>query len=167
MFFVSVNHCDALQLLVERQNYASAFALLRPTFENSFRAVWLNKCANESQVEKAIQKADWPPVRNLIESIEEHTKQSKLFSILWSKLKTFAHDFTHGGIQLAGRHISENGVITPHISQKEIELLLEISVLVSTYILGEFIELSGDKRALPLFEKLVNETNQWLFAKAC
>jgi hypothetical protein len=165
MFFVSVSHCDAVQLLAKNKNLTSAFALLRPTLENSFRAAWLFRCADEEEAKKAIKKSKWPSVGQAIEEIENESIQTKLFSMLWGKLKTFANDFTHGGSQLAGKHMKNDGFISPNFSEKEISVLLDVSVLISTYILGELIELSNEtEKVLPLYKKLVDETNEWFFS---
>ena len=67
MFFVSVSHCDAVQLLAKNKNLTSAFALLRPTLENSFRAAWLFRCADEEQTKNAIKKSN-----NIKQCISNH-----------------------------------------------------------------------------------------------
>ncbi|WP_353681528.1 DUF5677 domain-containing protein [Alteromonas sp.] len=59
MLFVSLNHCDAIQLLAQKRNFASAYALLRPLFETTFRSMWLHRCATDEQLNKCIQKDEW------------------------------------------------------------------------------------------------------------
>ncbi|NRF17429.1 DUF6988 family protein [Vibrio coralliilyticus] len=167
MLFVSINHCDALQLLCEKKNFASAFALIRPTIENTMRAVWLRNIATEAQSNRALYKDKWPAVWELIELVEKKTGQTKLFSKLWSDIKHFSHDFTHGGIQLANRQIAPNGIITPNVPDDEVRLLLRLSAVVSVYALGELIELANEERAIPLYEKLVNQTTERMFGQAC
>ena len=167
MFFVSISHCDAVQTLVEKKNFASAFSLVRPTLENTFRAVWLRKCANKDQANKAIYKDKWNAVGKNIELIEEEYEDSMLFSKLWEMLKPFVHDFTHGGSELTSRHISKGGFITPTIDDQEVSFLLQLTVLVSTYVLAELVELSGEKQFEPYVEKLANQTCTKVFGTDC
>ncbi|MEH0759727.1 hypothetical protein H4F20_08520 [Vibrio sp. 16] len=158
MFFVSISHCDAVQTLVEKKNFASAFSLVRPTLENTFRAVWLRKCANKDQANRAIYKSKWNAVGKNIELIEDQYEDSILFSKLWEMLKPFVHDFTHGGSELTLRHISKDGFITPTVDDQEVRFLLQLTVLVSTFALAELVDLSGEKKFEAYVEKLVDQT---------
>ena len=63
--------------------------------------------------------------------------------------------------------IATNGIITPNVPDDEVRLLLRLSAVVSVYALGELIELANEKRAIPLYEKLVNQTTERMFGQAC
>ena len=163
MLFATINHCDAIQVLIQQRNMASTYALVRPTIECVMRSAWLRHCASELEASRALTKDNWPPIWKCIELVEEKTEQTKVFSVMWNNIKDHAHDFTDGGIQLARRQIAPNGIITPNVSDDEIRLFLRLSAVVSTFALGELIELSNDARAEPLYEKLVNQTHKALF----
>lgn len=156
MLYTSMNHCDAIQVLVQQQNLASSSALLRPLFENTFRAVWLHNCASEEQSLKVMNSKDgWPSPWNAIQLIEAQSDNPKLLSKLWEIMRENMHDFTHGGRELAYRQIGGN-IITSNISYSEVFELMKIVVLFSSYVLSQLIELSEDKDAILLLEDLLD-----------
>ncbi|MGF1742222.1 DUF5677 domain-containing protein [Vibrio profundum] len=167
MFFASINHCDAIQVLTKQRNFASSFALLRPLLENTFRAVWLHNCASIEQSQKAMIKGKWPSAWDAINSIEELSGCPKLLSKIWSDMRNHMHDFTHGGSELAYRHFGEDNVITPNVDDSEVLRLIQIVVLVSSYVLSQHIELSENEKAIRLLERLVDQSTSWCFTTGC
>lgn len=70
MFSVELNHCDAVQLLIEKGNFPSADALARPMLETTIRSIQLHRIANESQINEYILGDKFKSTRELIEEIE-------------------------------------------------------------------------------------------------
>lgn len=156
MLYTSMNHCYAIQVLVQQQNLASSLALLRPLFENTFRAIWLRNCASEVQSIKVMNSKDgWPSAWDAIQLIEAQSDSPKLLSMLWDKMRLNMHSYTHGGHELTHRHIGGN-FITSNISDSEVIELIKIAVLFSSYVLSQLIELSEDKDAILLLKELIN-----------
>src|SRR5688572_9660964 len=71
MLFVTLNHCDAIQLLIQKQNTSSGYALLRPLLETAYRAFWICKCATDEQINKVLDHDEWKPAWQLIGEVEE------------------------------------------------------------------------------------------------
>jgi len=166
MLFVSLNHCDAIQLLSQKKNFASSYALLRPLFETTFRAIWLHRCADDNQVAKCIETDDWKSAWKLVQEIESHTGNAPIFSKMWEELRDFMHSFTHGGIQNAARQISDDNFITPSLSDDEIFQLMQKVGLFSWTILGELIDLAENEDLIPIYEELGHTLQGWAFNKS-
>ena len=137
MLYVSLSHCDVIQLLLEQGNLASTNALLRPLFETTIRSIWLCRCASEDQVTRCIETDDWKSPWVLSLEIESSTDRAPVLSWLWSGLRSNMHRYTHGGIQNAVRHIGVDEVITPNISEDDILTLMKIVGFLSLMILCE------------------------------
>lgn len=163
MLFVALNHADAIQVLAQQRNFASAYALIRPLFETTFRAIWLFRCATEDQVEKLKATDDWKSAWELVLEIEEHKGQAPILSRMWSDMRLLMHSFTHGGFQNAYRQLGENNVVSPNLPDEEVFQLMQKVGLFSWVILGELIDLSEKEELLSMFEVLGNKLNRWAF----
>lgn len=166
MLFMSLNHCDAIQLLSQKRNFASSYALLRPLFETTFRAIWLHNCATDEQVDKCIEKDKWKSAWDLVQEIESHTGNPPIFSKMWNELRTFMHSFTHGGIQNAVRQIGDENYITPNLSDDEVFQLMQKVGLFSLTILSELIDLAEKEDFIPLYEELSLSFQAWAINKS-
>lgn len=141
MLYVAFNHCDGIQTLAEKRNFASAFALVRPLLESSFRAIWLHRCATNQELTKCIETDEWKSAWNLVNKIEAEMNFSPILSKMWSELRPSLHSYTHGGIEIAIRHITDESTITPNVSDEEVLQLMQIVGLMSWLIFAEFIDL--------------------------
>jgi len=52
---IALEHHAAIWLLTDRKLNGSAFALVRPVYDTTLRALWINKVATEQQMEKALE----------------------------------------------------------------------------------------------------------------
>lgn len=107
---LSLQHADAVRLLMEQKLESSAAAMLRCQFEAFVRGVWLLHCASDDQVQllssspqedqgegKALPMlskmfeslAQVPEVANLVPLLEELKKHA------WSALNSFIHAGVH------------------------------------------------------------------------
>ena len=163
MLYVAFNHCDGIQTLAEKRNFASAFALVRPLLESSFRAIWLHRCATDHELIKCIETDEWKSAWNLVNKIETEMNFSPTLSKMWSDLRPSMHSYTHGGIEIAIRHITDESTITPNVSDEEVLQLMQIVGLMSWLIFAEFIDLSNSEEQIPLYEEIGLELQQWAF----
>lgn len=166
MLFVSLNHCDAIQMLAQKRNFASAYALLRPLFETTFRAMWLHRCATDAQIDKSIQKDEWKSAWTLIQEVESSIRQPPLLSRMWEDMRPFMHSFTHGGIQNAGRQVGQGNIVTPNLSDEEVRHLMQKVGVFSWVILKELIDLTDSENLVRDFEQIGTSLNEWAFAIA-
>ncbi|PCJ86072.1 MAG: hypothetical protein COA54_09535 [Thiotrichaceae bacterium] len=166
MLFVSFNHCDGIQILVQKKNFASAYALVRPLLETSFRAIWLHRCANEQQIQECMEKDKWKSAWDLVQEIEAYNGNTPILSNIWSEMRPLMHSYTHGGVQNAFRQLGDGNSVTPNIPDIEVFQLMQTVGLMSWLILAEVIDLSKNSDQLKLFEELGKGLNQWAFNKS-
>ncbi|MGP1834333.1 DUF6988 family protein [Shewanella frigidimarina] len=164
MLFVSLNHCDAIQLLIQKRNFASSYALLRPLLETTYRSVWLNRCASKEQINKCIDKDKWKSTWDLVQAIEVYSGNAPILSKVWEELRPLMHSYAHGGNQNAFRQLGDGNYITPNIDDTEVVQLIQVVALMSFVVLAELIDLSENTESLVL-EKMSESMQQWALKK--
>ncbi|MCF6226389.1 MAG: DUF5677 domain-containing protein [Xanthomonadales bacterium] len=163
MLYVAFNHCDGIQTLAQKKNFASAYALVRPMLETSFRAIWLHSCATDEQVQNCMEKDRWESAWNLILEIEEKNDNAPILSGIWSDARPRLHSYTHGGVEIAIRQLGNESSIAPNLSDLEVFQLMQTVGFVSWMVLGEIINLSKNESQLGVFEKLGEGLSEWAF----
>lgn len=166
MLFVSFNHCDGIQTLVQNKNFSSAYALIRPLLETSFRAIWLHRCANEQQIQECMENDQWKSAWVMVQEIETYNSNTPILSNIWSEMRPLMHSYTHGGVHNALRQLGDGNSVTPNIPDIEVFQLMQTVGLMSWLLLAEIIDLSKNKEQLKLFEELGKGLNQWAFNKS-
>jgi hypothetical protein len=68
---IALEHHEAIWLLTERKLNGSAFALVRPVYDTTLRALWINKVATQQQMEKALQDELGFPLEKICAEIKE------------------------------------------------------------------------------------------------
>ena len=99
---VTQDHHCAIALLLEKELFASAFALVRIQFESYVRGLWLAHVATDGQVAQFSTGTEPPPMNALLASLENvesfqdghlsHIKQES-----WSAMCSYTHT---GGLQV-------------------------------------------------------------------
>ena len=106
----SIEHGQAILVLVDEELYGSALALVRLQFEAYVRGTWLAQCASDSEVDKAGHDR-FPEINSMIASLEE---PRLLDSALLSKIKGDAwkplNSLTHTGYQQIGPRLNKDGI---------------------------------------------------------
>lgn len=165
MLYVAFNHCDGIQILAQKKNFASACALLRPLLETSFRAMWLHRCATEEQVQNCMENDNWKSARDLAQEVEAKNGNTPILSNIWSDLRPMLHSYTHGGVQNALRQLGFENSITPNLTDLEVFQLMQAVGLLSWMLLVEFIDLSKNEKLLDSLENLSVGLSEWAFNK--
>jgi len=68
---IALEHHAAIWLLTDRKLNGSAFALVRPVYDTTLRALWTNKVATEQQMEKALEDELGFPLEKICAEIKE------------------------------------------------------------------------------------------------
>jgi len=165
MLYVAFNHCDGIQVLAQKRNFASAYALVRPMLETTFRAMWLHRCATEEQIKNCMEKDKWKSAWDLVQEIETVNGNTPTLSAIWSDVRPVLHSYTHGGVQNAIRQLGYENSITPNIPDLEVFKLMQTVGLLSWMLLAEMIDLSKNDSQLGVFEKLGKGLSCWAFNK--
>lgn len=165
MLYVAFNHCDGIQILAQKSNFASAYALVRPMLETSFRAMWLHRCATKEQIQSCMDHDKWKSAWDLIQEIEAQNGNVPILSGIWSDVRPMLHSYTHGGVQNAVRQLGYDNSIMPNLPDLEVFQLMQTVGLLSWMILAEMIDLSKSESQLEVFEKLSKGLSDWAFNK--
>lgn len=165
MLYVAFNHCDAIQILAQKKNFASAYALVRPMLETSFRAMWLHRCATEEQIQNCMENDKWKSAWDLVQEIEAKNGNTPILSRIWSDVRPMLHSYTHGGVQNAVRQLGRDNSIMPNLPDLEVFQLMQTTGLLSWMILAEMIDMSKNESQLEVFERLSVGLSDWAFNK--
>jgi hypothetical protein len=87
----------AITLLISNGLNGAAAALMRPIFEATVRALWINKCASDNDVQRFQTGANiFPEMKIMMEGIDKEYLTEKFFLEMkkasWGRLNDFAHN---------------------------------------------------------------------------
>ena len=93
---IAQDHHAATIVLLERELYSSAVALVRPQYEAYVRGLWLAHCASDAQVQRFASGGEPPKISIMLlalESIEAYKdgQLSKIKDESWSAMCSFTH----------------------------------------------------------------------------
>ena len=155
MIYSALNICDAMQLLIQKQNFVPTVILLRSLFEYIFRVYWLNRVASAAEVNKVIHEGKWPDTKTLHSSISELPYIDKLV-IKKQEMNDILCSYVHGGSQ-AALSMMGNGTIQPNIPDSDVSSLLCDIQLSSYMLLSELESLSGENNFQAEIDKITEE----------
>ncbi len=165
MFYVALNHCDAIQILLQKRNFASADALARPMLETTIRSIWLNRVASEKQIQQCMDRDKFQSSWEMTEALENDANMPPMLSKFWSYLKPVMHSYTHGGVENALRQIHEDGSISPSKPESEIESYIQIVGAMSITVLSEMSSLTANNNMGSKLKELEGNYLEWAFNK--
>jgi hypothetical protein len=117
-------HHKAIRLLLKNSLVGSAFSLLRPTFENYVRGVWLLRRASDEEVKEFTQDRIAKPFGVLIEEIERNPGYnvavlSRVKEKTWRAMCSYAH----GGFLPVVRRIIPGEITTNYSDEEKLEVI--------------------------------------------
>jgi hypothetical protein len=123
-FHQALEHHEAIVRLVRLRLYGSAFALVRPLFESYVRAIWLGKCANDSDLGRFHKGKLNKEFGALVSDIEAHEGYNvgviaRVKSASWRAM----NDFTHGGPLQIIRRITNDSIAANYANDEVAEAL--------------------------------------------
>jgi len=168
---VTLDHAQGIKNCLIGKSYAPAFALLRVLFETYIRAMWLEKCADENQLDKFINhdKIVSKENKNLyfkdmileVELLHDFPPYlSEIATHTWSGLNSITHS---GSIQL---HNNFNGsTIQSCYDDEHINEAVEFSAMISCMAYAGICDLATTPNAGQDSEKLMKFVQSWAFNK--
>jgi|ERR1700733_753833 len=125
----TVEHHEAMLLLIRNGKAGSAFALARGVVENMYRGLWVNFCATPEELERFEKKDEWKgTIADAAAAIDDKYQADGFFLDLkkrgWKALNGYAHT---GMLQLGRRYTGQN--LQPNYSDGEI---IQITTTVTT-----------------------------------
>ncbi|MEZ9370446.1 DUF5677 domain-containing protein [Shewanella sp. 10N.286.51.B2] len=167
LFAVTLDHSQGIKNCLIGEAYPPAFSLLRVLFETYIRAMWLEKCADEKQLEKFINEDEVVSKKNKklyfkdmileVESLHEFPAYfSEIAKYTWNGLNSFTHS---GSIQL---HNNFNGsTIQSRYDDEHINEALEFSAMISCMAYAGLCDLATSSNAGNESEKLMTFVQSW------
>ena len=130
-FAITQEHHHGINVLLKANRFASAVALLRPTFEAYVRGAWLDACGSEHEVEGFLEGAEPPQLGKLLLDLENTERfQGGELSAFKSQYWNALCDFTHSGGLHVQRWNTEAG-IEPNYEPSEIAQILRFAQYLS------------------------------------
>jgi hypothetical protein len=132
-FAVVQEHQQAVLVLLQPEHplHASAFALVRPTFEAYVRGMWLSHCASDAQVERFCSGAKPPDMASLIAAVEKAGQFTKnLLTVVYKNNWSAFSSYTHTGSHQVQRWNSADA-IQPNYTSEEVDEVLRFTAAVA------------------------------------
>jgi len=155
-------HTKSIAVLMEKELYGSAYALLRSCIEGYFRGRWLLHCATDDQVTKfTTRDAQWPKLTQQIIEVAEHQGLPNSYDRYIGKNMGLLDALTHGlSTQIKwrcnDRHIGFTNMTEENIS----ELHREVVFISFMSTLG-MVEIAQDTDALLKLESITSEVTSY------
>jgi hypothetical protein len=131
---IAFEHNESIAVLIGKHLYGSAFALMRPLFDTLYRALWVNGCATEAQIEEIAEndRFKFPGVTEMVEAIDGWYASEGFFSAIKTEVWEALCSYTHSGLlQVSRRFVGH----TVKPSYKDGELLEVINATTAAIIL--------------------------------
>jgi hypothetical protein len=142
-FDLTLEHHNAVIVLVEARLAACAFALLRVMYESHVRGVWFMSVANDNEVD-AYQKLRSKPLDSMVRAINQHPDWKNVgYSKFQAYAKNILDNYVHTGYLAVSRRISPDAVEQVHDEDQEIEAL-SFADLFALCTTEQVTALSGD-----------------------
>ncbi len=163
LFTLCLDHAAAIMILFDKKVFASAFALIRPFFEASIRANWIQFCSSEDEIDY-IKKHD-----KFKKSASKMTKELEaargypdtLTRVIENRMTTM-HSFTHGGmLQISKKYKGDS--LEPNFELTEIDEVLRFLALISIMAFSAIAEISSKDEKQQIASDLLSWINQWAF----
>jgi Family of unknown function (DUF6988) len=155
---IALEHHEAIYLLVKSQLHGSAFALVRSLFDAVFRALWINSCATEDQIEEVASrdKAKFPSMADMVAMIDQSYSTDNFFTSIKDVSWAAMCSYTHSGLLQITRRFSGDQV-KPNYGDAEIREVLN-SVNTAVILLSRMFFLStGCRLEAAEVEKMMAE----------
>lgn len=146
LYDIAIEHYFGIVKLVDARIYASAFALLRSSFESFIRASWIHLSATDDQIKIFIEN-DYikPSINKLTEAIDTQPDFCDISLVtLTTNAWTAMNSYTHSGMLQIGRRLNKN-IIEPRYEPIEIIEVLKASGTFALLNLRQIARIAGDK----------------------
>ena len=132
-------HHASIVILIQHQQYGSAFALLRPLYEAYVRGVWLARVASEREFSR-FQRDENFSLKDLASKVSVlPTFDGTNFAGLAGRALNAMHSYTHNGYRASARRQSSDA-IEPSYEVAEIREVLEFAQLFGVLATAEILE---------------------------
>ena len=155
---IALEHHEAIQLLIKSQLYGSGFALTRSLFDAVFRALWINACATDKQIEDVVNRDDakFPCMGQMVATIDQRYSTDKFFTSIKKGSWTAMCSYTHSGLLQITRRFTGDEV-KPNYRDAEILEVLNATNIAVILVSRMFFMSVGHQREADDVEKMMAE----------
>jgi len=140
-FAVAQQHHSSIIILLSHPLplQSSAFALLRPLVEATFRAFWVAHCASDEKIKNLLtgdkKQIDTATiVRELVEAVDQDSKHASFYQRVWPELSAYTHTYEEAlSPWLRGQDIESK-----FTNEELLALLKRVSLLANFIKVGVF-----------------------------
>lgn len=134
-------HHASIVILIQHQQYGSAFALLRPLYEAYVRGVWLARVASEREFSR-FQRDENFSLKDLASKVSVlPTFDGTNFAGLAGRALNAMHSYTHNGYLASVRRQSPDA-IEPAYEMAEIREVLEVAQVLGVLATAEILDMA-------------------------
>ncbi len=146
------------------KQYNSAFTLLRPLIDATYRAIWAMIVATENQVNRIGNGSrDFDSTQELSKKIDRK-EDVEIFHNVYFDNSSILHGMTHGGLELIGRQMNE-GFIEPNFEDSELVGLLNEATSNYSLLLFYYGKYINDEELMLMGGNLVKEISETTIAE--
>lgn len=121
---IMAEHHDAIHLLIKKELYGSAFALVRTFYECLYRAHWVVGCANQRQIDGIVDGENvFPSMNVMVTEIDRAFGTGNFWSTIKENSWNAMNDYTHSGIRQIANRFKDNEVVANYEVGAIIEVL--------------------------------------------
>ncbi len=155
---IALEHHEAIHVLIKSKLYGSAFALTRSLFETTFRALWINKCATQDEIEEVASRdeAKFPSVADMVAFIDQSYSTDNFFTSIKSASWAPMCSYTHSGLLQITRRFSGNEVKPNYRDAEIVEVLNATNVAIILLSRMFFVSMGCQHEAVAV-EKMMAE----------
>jgi hypothetical protein len=153
---IALEHHKSISLLVKSQLYGSAFALVRSLFDALFRALWINACATQDQIEQVANRDDYkfPKLDDLVACIDKNYSTDNFFTSIkdasWSAMCSYTHS---GLLQITRRFTGD--YVKSNYGATELAEVLNATNAAIILLSRMFFMSAGHKEEASEVEKMI------------
>ena len=128
----SIEHHEAMLLLILNDMTGSAFGLARSIIEAMYRGLWLDGCATEAEVERFIKNDEIKiTMGDMAAAIDTaYGAPENLFLRLKQKSWDLLNSFTHSGMQQIMRRFSEGETKPSYTDAQRIQIIRAVTTCI-------------------------------------
>ena len=116
---ISLEHQEALLLLIRSKLYGSAVVLVRPIFDTLCRALWVCRCASTKEIEEMLLNDNFEFPKNMITVIDQQYTGDKFYSRIKEEAWGTMSSYVHSGLLPVSRRFT-GSMVQPNYEDREL-----------------------------------------------
>lgn len=171
LFALAIDHTQGIKFCLSNSAFPSAYSLLRVLFETYIRGMWLEKCADEEQLNKYINEDKVVTKKNknlhfgdMVLEVEKNHQITAYFSKIKDRTWNWLNSQTHSGSAQLHNNFSGSSIMHCY-DDESINEVIEFSTMLACMSFAGLCDLATNIGAEQESEKLIEFVQSWAFNK--